>query len=249
MAACDGSGELTFLSPALRMLFCQSLGSEAEDARAAPEHLYQEDGRTRLLPEHFPLARALQGEVVADAVVCYRPEDEVPAYLRCNAAPVAAEDGSVNGAVVFVEDVTAGYVGHQNHQRMHNHLISTLNHELRTPLTKLVGHAEVLHDMRSHLPVSAVHSLEKVRQAADELSELADQVSFMADLDTPGRLMEAIGDPADSSQDDPSRVPEQLARGRLRSVPKIPLQLVDSERVSEAIAALAKGPPSSNSDT
>ncbi len=122
----------------------------------------------------------------------------------------------MHGAVVFVEDVTAGHAGHQNQQRMQNHLISTLNHELRTPLTKLVGHAEMLHDMRGHLPVNAVHSLEKVCQAADELRELADLISCMADLDTPGRLTEAA----------PAQIPDQLARGRLRSVPRIPLQLV-----------------------
>ena len=245
MAACDASGKLTYLSSALRVLLGPSVRAEAWATRAALEDLYREDGLTNLLPEHVPLTRALHGEVVADAVVCYRGVDEAPTFLRCNAAPVAAEDGSVNGAVVFVEDVTAGYVGHQNQQRMQNHLISTLNHELRTPLTKLVGHAEALHDMRSHLPVNAVHSLEKVCQAADELSELADLVSALADLDTPGRLMEVIGDPADSSQDDPSRVPEQIARGRLRSVPKIPMQLagLDPSTVSAAIIALAKDPP------
>ncbi len=250
MAACDASGKLTFLSPALRVLLGQSFKVEAWATRAGLEDLYREDGLTRLLPEHVPLTRALQGEVVADAVVCHRPEDEVPTFLRCNAAPVTAEDGSVNGAVVFVEDVTPVYVGHRNQQRMQNHLISTLNHELRTPLTKLVGHAEVLHDMRSHLPVNAVHSLEKVCQAAAELSELADLVSSMADLDSPGRLMEIIGDPADSSQDDPSPVPEQLSRGRLRSVPKIPMQPdigPDPDRVIKAIALLASELPSPRS--
>jgi signal transduction histidine kinase len=247
MAVCDASGTLTFLSPALQELLGQSFGSEVEAASAAATRLYRDDGLTSLRPKHFPLARARRGEVVTDVVICYRSEDEVPAYLRCNAAPIDAADGSVNGAVVFVEDVTAGYVSHQNHQRMQNHLISTLNHELRTPLTKLMGHAEMLRDLRSQLPLNAVHSLEKLCQAADELSELADLVSCLADLDTPGLLMEAIGDPADSSQDDPWRVPEQLARGRLRSVPKIPLQPDDGpdpDGVITAIALLAQELPS-----
>jgi signal transduction histidine kinase len=250
MAACDASGRLTFLSPALRGLLGKSFESEVDAARAASDDLFQEDGFTRLPPENVPLTRALQGELVADAVVCYRPEDEHPAYLRCNAAPVAAADGSLTGAVVFVEDVTAGYTGHQNSQRMQNHLIDTLNHELRTPLTKLVGHAERLHDLRSHLPLDVVHSLEKVRQAAEELSELADLVSCMAQLETPDRLIEVIGDPADSSQDDRSRVPKQLAHGHLRSVPKIPMQPdigPDPDRVIKAIAMLAKELPAPRS--
>ena len=247
MAACDATGMLTFVSPALRELLGKPCETKAETVRAAPGNLFQEDGTTSLSPAKVPLTRALKGEVVADAVVCRRREDEVSIYLRCNAAPVAAADGSVTGAVVFVEDVTAAYAGHQNQQRMQNHLISTLNHELRTPLTKLVGHAEMLQDLRGHLPVNAVHSLEKLCQAAEELSELADLVSSMADLETPGRLMEVIGDPADSSQDDPSQVPAQLPRGRLRSVPKIPAQLdigPDPDRVIKALALLAKGLPS-----
>jgi len=250
MAACDASGRLTFLSPDLRGLLGKSFESDAESARAAHEDLFQEDGFTSLSPQNVPLARALQGELVADVVICRRLEDGVSIYLRCNAAPVADEDGSVNGAVVFVEDVTAAYVGFQHQQRLRNHLINTLNHELRTPLTKLIGYSEVLNDLRSHLPVNAVHSLEKLRQAAEELSELADLVSCMADLDTLGRLMEVIGDPADSSQDDPSRVPEQLARGHLRSVPKIPMQPdigPDPERVVKAIALLANGLPAPRS--
>jgi signal transduction histidine kinase len=233
MAICDASGRLTFLSAALRELLGQSFGSEAEAEPAAPDHLYGDDGLTSLRPENVPLARARQGEVVTDAVICHRSEEEVPTYLRCNAAPVAAADGSVGGAVVYVEDVTAAQVGDQDHQRIQDHLIGTLNHELRTPLTKLVGHAEMLHDMRSQLPVNAVHSLEKVCKAADELSELADLVSCLADLHTPGRLMEVLGDPAGLSRDETSHLPEQLARGSLRSVPKIPMQHV---------AALAEEP-------
>ena len=251
MAVCDASGRLTFQSPALEELIGQSFGSEVGADPAAPRHLYRHDGLTTLQSEHVPLARARRGEVVTDAVICHRSEEEVPTYLRCNAAPVAAADGSVNGAVVFVEDVTAGHVGQQNHQRMQDHLLSTLNHEFRTPLTKLVGHAEMLHDMRSQLPVNAVHSLEKVCRAADELRELADLVSCMADLDTPGRLTDALGDMAEAAQDVTAQVPEQLARGGLRSVPKIPLQLVaglDPDRVSEAIEALAAEPPAARSE-
>ena len=122
----------------------------------------------------------------------------------------------------------------QGRQQLDDYLISTLNHELRTPLTKLVGYAEMLHDMRSQLPVNAVHSMEKVCQAADELRELADLISCMGDLDTPGRLTEAA----------PPEVPEQLARERLRSVPRIPLQLVsdlDPATVSDVMAGLANG--------
>jgi signal transduction histidine kinase len=134
---------------------------------------------------------------------------------------------------------------------MDDHLMSTLNHELRTPLTKLVGHAEMLQDIRSQLPVNAAHSLEKVCEAADELSELADLVSSLADLDTLGRLTETLDETAESSRGDSDRIPEQLAHGGLRSVPKIPQQLdatLDPESVIKAIGLLAKELPSHRSE-
>ncbi len=243
MAACDPSGRLTFLSASLRDLLGESFGADSQTEPAALEQLYQQDGFTRLRPEELPLARARQGEVVVDAVICHRAEAKaVPTYLRCNAAPVAA--GSVNGAVVFVEDLTAGHEGQQvrsGRQQLDDYLVSTLNHELRTPLTKLIGYAEMLHDIRSQLPVNAVHAMEKVCDAADELRELADLISCMGDLDTPGRVTGPV----------PPEVPEQLARERLRSVPRIPLQLVsdlDPSTVSDVIAGLAREAPSPPSE-
>ena len=243
MAACDQSGRLTFLSPQLRELLGESFGPDAQTDPAALEQLYEPDGFTRIRPEDLPLVRARQGEVVVDAVICHRSEAKaVPTYLRCNAAPVAA--GPVNGAVVFVEDLTTRREERQVRQgrpQLDDYLIGTLNHELRTPLTKLVGYAEMLHDMRSQLPVNAVHSMEKVCEAADELRELADLISCMGDLDTPGRLTEAA----------PPEVPEQLARGRLRFVPRIPLQLVsdlDPATVSDVMAGLANEAPSPPSE-
>lgn len=245
MAACDATGRLTLLSPTLRDLLGQSFGSNVADEPAVGRHLYRNDGVTSLQPEHLPLARARRGEVVTDVVICHRSEEEIPTYLRCNAAPVTAEDDSVSGAVVFVEDVTASQVGQRNRQRMHDHLVGTLNHAIRTPLTVLVGHAERLHDMRGDLPVNALPSLKQVTQAADELSELADLVSCLADLESPGRLTEAPDGPATSAREDPSPVAEQLARTRLSSVPEIPAHRVaglDTTTVSEAIAALAAEP-------
>jgi len=243
MAACDAAGRLTFLSTELRELLGESFGSAAAADQEPPEQLYRQDGLTRLLPDDLPLARARKGEVVTDEVICHRPQDRVATYLRCNAAPVTAPDTTVNGAVVFIEDVTDKQLGQQSHRQMDDQLMSTLNHELRTPLTKLVGHAERLHDMRSQLPVNAVQSVEKVRQAAAELRELADLVSSMADLDTLAPLTEALDETAESSRGDSDRIPEQLAHGGLRSVPKVPQQLdvsPDRDGVIKAIGLLAK---------
>jgi hypothetical protein len=250
MAACDAAGRLTFLSTTLRELLGTSFESADGAGPETPRHMYREDG-PRLLPDDFPLARARKGEVVTDEVMCHRSEDHVVTYLRCNAAPVTAPDGTVDGAVVFIEDVTHGHLAQQGHRQLDDPFMSTLNHELRTPLTKLVGHAEMLQDLRGQLPLSALHSLEKVCEAADELCELADLVSSMADHDTLGRPTETDDEPADSSRGDSDRIPEQLAHGGLRSVPKIPQQPdagLDPDRVIKAIGLLAKELPSYRSE-
>ena len=111
MAACGPSGRLTFLSTPLRELLGESFGS---DEQAEPERWAAlPAGRRHQAGARGASARsARQGEAVVDAVICHRSEAKaVPTYLRCNAAPVAA--GSANGAVVFVEELTAGHEGEQ----------------------------------------------------------------------------------------------------------------------------------------
>ena len=86
------------------------------------------------------------------------------------------------GAVVFVQDVSAEHVARQEQGDVHDRLVVTLNREFRTPLTKLVGYAEILHDMSVDLPPEADRFLTKIREAADELTRLVDSVTDPADL-------------------------------------------------------------------
>src|SRR5680860_361676 len=88
IAACDASGRLTFLSPALQELLGQPFRPHAESEQVERYRLYEGDGSTRLQPEAVPLARARLGEVVTDTVICARSNTGNLLHLLCNALPV-----------------------------------------------------------------------------------------------------------------------------------------------------------------
>jgi len=194
LAACDASGEMTFLSPALQELLGQPFRPHAEAEQVERYHLSEGDGSTRLRAEEVPLARARLGETVTDAVICSRSNTGNLLYLLCNALPVRCPEGSLLGAVVLVQDVTAQHVMLQEQEQLRNHLVVSLNHEFRTPLTKLVGYAEILHDLSEDFPPEAVHFLEKIRKAADNLTAMVDAVTILADLQTSNRPRGGLGE-------------------------------------------------------
>lgn len=182
IAACDASGELTFLSPALQKLMGQPFEPHAEAEQVERYRLYESDASTRLQPEAVPLARARRGEVVTDELICAHSATGRLLYLLCSALPVLGRGGSLEGAVVFVQDVTDEHLALQEQEQARDRLVTTLNHEFRTPLTRLVGCAEILHDLSDDFSPEVARFVTKIRQAAEELTALVEHVTSLADL-------------------------------------------------------------------
>src|SRR5680860_72121 len=59
---------------------------------------------------------------------------------------------------------------------------------------ELVGYAEILHDLSEDFPPEAVHFLEKIRKAADNLTAMVDAVTILADLQTSNRPRGGLGE-------------------------------------------------------
>lgn len=188
VAACDATGTLTLLSPPLEELFNQRFTPVPSAEYPARFRLLAHDGVTPLRPQDVPLTRALHGEVVRDAIVCTSRTDGSVRYLRCNAAPLRSADGTVLGAIVLVQDVTADQAAAQEHAELRDRLVETINHEFRTPLTKVVGHAELLRDTDAPFPAHARRSIEVIHQAAQELRSLLETVTQLIDLDPRTKL-------------------------------------------------------------
>jgi PAS domain S-box-containing protein len=65
---------------------------------------FHADG-SRVRPEEYPLARALQGETRPVLEMLRRCPDDTRAWIRATGAPVHDEDGRLIGAVVAVQDI------------------------------------------------------------------------------------------------------------------------------------------------
>lgn len=237
VAACDASGFLTFLSPALQEMFGRTHdGLHASDFVESFD-LYDADGSGRLRTEDVPLSRALRGEVVVDALITARLGAGNLVFLRCNAAPLLGPDDNLTGAVVLVQDVTAEQTAHQEQENLRNRLVGTLNHEFRTPLTVLLGHAELLQETDD--PLSARRSLDGVWKSANELTNLMDTISDLLDLEAHTKLSKTYVDVAELVRgiaDDFQRSGPGVSL--VTEVPESLLATVDPIKTSKAITEL-----------
>ena len=65
---------------------------------------FRPDGKI-YTPDDFPLARALHGETILQEEIIW-PVGEKTIQVTANAAPLAGTDGTINGAVVVIQDVS-----------------------------------------------------------------------------------------------------------------------------------------------
>jgi signal transduction histidine kinase len=148
LVACDATGRLTLISPAMQELFGIGFAPMTEAFYVERFRLYRPDGETPLPLEEVPLHRARLGEFVRDAVVTTRRADGTTVHLKCNAVPLRDDQDRDNGAILLVQDVTAETEANLRAEALQRRLVETINHEFRTPLAALLGHVELIHDHR-----------------------------------------------------------------------------------------------------
>ena len=184
VAACDASGNLTMLSPALERILGWSFAPLPEGQLFDAIPLLTADGKEVLPPEDRLLTRARHGEIISDAVVAADTVDGRRVYLRCNAAPMRGDDGALRGAVLLVQDIPLETAGRVEQEDLRHRLVDTINHEFRTPLAKLIGHMEILTDVSDQLPAHAQWSVSVAQKAAVELRDMVLMMTGLADLGT-----------------------------------------------------------------
>jgi signal transduction histidine kinase len=180
LVACDASGRLTLISPALQELFEMDYEPVAEPFYVEKFHLFREDGETVLPLDEVPLVRARKGEFVRDAVVTACRRDGTLVRLRCNAVPLRDDGGCDNGAISLVQDVTAETEAARRAEQVQRRLLEAVNHEFRTPLAALLGHIELIHDHRDDghdLDEELGHWLDAIERAGWRLRDLVEEVS------------------------------------------------------------------------
>ncbi|GAA1148901.1 ATP-binding protein [Nocardioides aquiterrae] len=194
VAASDAAGRIAFLSPGMQELFELPFEPVPEDEITARFRLFTHDGSAPLPTDDVPLVRAGRGEIVRDALIASRTSSGRLLYLRCNASPLTAPDGTPNGAIVLVQDVTGERSALERQSELRGQLLETINHHLRTPVTNLLGYAEILDDQRAGVPPEAERALDAVLRAAGTLGTLLETISALLDLDRHTQLTRTCDD-------------------------------------------------------
>lgn len=241
LAVADESGRLAFISPALQEMLGRPFEPLHHSTWVTEYGLRAEDGVTPLGTHEVPLARALRGEVVTDAVVAVLPPHlpRITRYARCNASPVLSASGAVVGAVVLIQDVTVEKVALQTEAELRARLVETVHHHLRTPLTTIVGHLDLLQTSPVPLPAAAQRSVQSLATSAAELVRLAQELTVICELQrtselvlTERRVSQLLGSVV-AGRDD------QSERDRINVyVPSDAGVVLDFDRVEQALAAI-----------
>ena len=112
--------------------------------RSAVVHpvIYLPDGTTPYLESERPYARAIAGEEFDNLVYWVGAPGEARAAYSVTARQTTAADGSRDGGVVVVRDITTELEA----VRARENLAASVSHELRTPLTSIIGFLELAVD-------------------------------------------------------------------------------------------------------
>jgi signal transduction histidine kinase len=173
--AADAHGRINLISPGLRDLFripdeeqLDDLSLDDEGTRSPlPVHL---DG-TEMALWDTPLARALGGEYVKNAILGSYDIDGTLIWLECNAFPLLDDHGRPDGGAVLMQDVTARIEAERLAEELRRRLVHTVNHEFRTPLAALLGNLEVVRDHHA-VDADLARSLEAIERNAWRLCHL-----------------------------------------------------------------------------
>jgi len=194
LVACDASGRLTLVSPAVQELFGVEFAPVSEEVVAERFPLFRCDGVTPLPPDEVPLHRARGGEFVRDLVVTAHALDGRVVHLKCNAVPLRDAEGVDNGAIALVQDVTVEVQAAQRAEALRKRLVDTINHEFRTPLAALLGHVELIHDHHDGLDPELTDWLAAIERSGWKLRDLVAEVDALVHG-------EAADDPVDRPVD------------------------------------------------
>ncbi|MGG6237158.1 PAS domain S-box protein [Nodosilinea sp. AN01ver1] len=106
IVACNQAGILTLFNQAARDFHGLPERPLPPEQWADYYDLYQPDGHTPLPTEAIPLFRALQGEAVDNVEMVIAPKGGVARTVLTSGQPIAALDGSSQGAVVVMHDIS-----------------------------------------------------------------------------------------------------------------------------------------------
>ena len=168
----DEDGRLVVANAAAHEI-ARASGFRLDEAPYAGENVLGDDRVTRVEPDEQFIPRALRGEVIRGHLAWIGPPEAQMAVLA-SSTQLRRQDGSVQGTVVVVHDVTelADAI------EVREQFLRTVSHELRTPLTSVTGFLSLIGDaVGTHDPKVRTYIDVVNRRAADLVDRIEDLVS------------------------------------------------------------------------
>lgn len=135
----DAAGRVVRVNPAGVEMLGRSVIPGPEDQYPQLYQVYMPGGQPYPWDE-LPLVRAARGQLVRGVELVVRHPDGLVRVLSVSAAPLHREDGTPNGAVAVMRDVTEV----KEAERLKDEFLAIVSHELRTPLAAILGYSDIL---------------------------------------------------------------------------------------------------------
>lgn len=183
---CDGDGALVLSNHAAGRMLGRSF-----DVGMSLETLAQTLGMRTLddapVPvAETPLARSLRGDVFQHYEVRVSNALGDDLVLSCSGAPLLADDGAIDGAVVVFRDMTA----YKKQAALRDEFVAVAAHELRAPLAAVKGYTDLLLQremQRADGVAQDKRGIQLLSRQIDHLVRLVDNLLDVSRLDA-GRL-------------------------------------------------------------
>ncbi len=130
-------------------------------------------------PWNFAIVRALSGETVSTQETLVKQPDGNTVVTLCSSAPLFSVQGTLTGAVLVFQDITA----QKSLEQHKNDFLSMIHHELRTPITAIQGFAELLQMNASHQQqIAFARSQRALQQISEQSHYLTSLIEDMLDI-------------------------------------------------------------------
>jgi two-component system phosphate regulon sensor histidine kinase PhoR len=137
---CDNNSDLVLSNQMATEILGYSLSpgtAAAELARILAMRTLE--GQLIVLDE-MPLAKSLRGDIFHNYELLVTSADDRELVISCSGAPLVAETGDIDGAVVVFRDMTA----YKQHEVLRDEFVAVAAHELRAPLAAIKGYTDLL---------------------------------------------------------------------------------------------------------
>ncbi|BEL08061.1 hypothetical protein Q0Z83_062520 [Actinoplanes sichuanensis] len=212
--AINTTGAVTLINRAAQNLHPDTDLAAGPAGSASRYRLYEPDGRTLIPDDQVPLAVAMRdGRSVQGREILIRVPGREPRSVLANASPLRTADGTVNGAVLALHDVTAEHARRRILEEAHERLATAnaelrrsnadltnfagaVSHDLVAPLASVGGYLELLADPDD--PPADPRVAEWVTSAAQAVVRMRDLIDALLDYaragSAPVRLPEKESD-------------------------------------------------------